>query len=333
MSSRLKPSAVCVRSFVPNEKKSACCGDRVGQEARPRQLDHRADEEVLARDALLLGDAQDQRLDDLQLALVVDQRHHDLELRRVAEALGHGALGAHDRADLHLVDLRMQDRQPAAARAEHRVDLAQRVRARVVLVGRQELVQRRVEQADRDRQPVHRLEHLLEVLLLQRQQLVERRDALVDRLREDHLAHLRLAVGGHEHVLGAAQADARGAELARLARILGRVGVRAHAEPAQLVGPLEHALEVHRHLRLDERDVVDRDLAGRAVDRDAVALARGRSRRRAAASWRGRCQARSRRSPPAAPCRGRRAPRGWPCRPRRSGSRARRRSRRRPRPR
>ena len=24
MSSRLKPSAVCVRSFVPNEKKSAC---------------------------------------------------------------------------------------------------------------------------------------------------------------------------------------------------------------------------------------------------------------------------------------------------------------------
>ena len=38
----------------------------------------------------------------------------------------------------------------------------------------QELVQRRVEQADRHRQPGHRLEQALEVGLLQRQQLVER---------------------------------------------------------------------------------------------------------------------------------------------------------------
>ena len=35
----------------------------------------------------------------------------------------------------------------------------------------QELVQRRVEQADRDREPGHRLEDALEVLLLERQQL------------------------------------------------------------------------------------------------------------------------------------------------------------------
>ena len=46
-----------------------------------------------------------------------------------------------------------------------------------------------------------------------------------------------LAVRGHEHVLGAAQPDPLRAELARAAGVLGRVGVRAHAEPADLVGP------------------------------------------------------------------------------------------------
>ena len=143
-------------------------------------------------------------------------------------------------------------------------------------------MQRRVEQADRDRQAVHRLEDALEVLLLQRQQLVERgapRSSSV--VREDHLAHLRLAVGAMNMCSVRHRPMPCGAELARLARVLGRVGVRAHAEPAQLVGPREHALEVLGHLGLDERDVVDGDRAGRAVDRDAVALAQRPCPRRA----------------------------------------------------
>jgi hypothetical protein len=44
-----------------------------------------------------------------------------------------------DRLDLHLVDLRMQDRQPAASGAAHRIGLA-----KLLHVG-DELVQRRVE--------------------------------------------------------------------------------------------------------------------------------------------------------------------------------------------
>ena len=85
--------------------------------------------------------------------------------------------------------------------------------------------------------------------------------------------HLRLAVGGHEHVLGPAQPDALGAELARAARVLGRVGVGAHAERAQLVAPAEHGVEARVDPRRDERNVVERYGAGRAVDRDGVALA------------------------------------------------------------
>ena len=148
----------------------------------------------------------------------------------------------------------MKDPEAAAARAEHRVGLGQAVdlveRALEVLeVGcaldagalhflrnlfeaGKELVERRVEQADRDGQAGHLLEQPLEVLLLERPQLAERLAAVALGVGHDHRAHLRHAVLGHEHVLGAAEADALRAELARLARVVRIVGVRAHAEPA-----------------------------------------------------------------------------------------------------
>ena len=92
----------------------------------------------------------------------------------------------------------------------------------------QELVQRRVEQSHRQGTPVDGLQDLFEVRFLQRAQAVDRVRALRVGLREDHGRHQRLAVA-EEHVLGPAQADAFGAELNRPARVLGRVGVCAHA--------------------------------------------------------------------------------------------------------
>ena len=47
-------------------------------------------------------------------------------------------------------------------------------------------------------------------------------------LGQDHLLHDRQPLVAEEHVLGAAEADALGAELARAGGVLGRVGVRAH---------------------------------------------------------------------------------------------------------
>ena len=123
---------------------------------------------------------------------------------------------------------------------------------------RQELVQRRVERADRHAVAVHDLEQPAEVRALERQQRRQRalvalaggHQLLVQPLRllraggvlaalagalelaarrlvralertglaggEDHVDHDRQALLGEEHVLGAAQADALGAELARL---------------------------------------------------------------------------------------------------------------------
>ena len=191
--------------------------------------------------------------------------------------------------------------------------LAHRVRRRLLERG-QELVQRRVEQPDRDREAGHRLEDPLEVGLLHGQQLVER-DA-PGRLvaRQDHLLHDRQPVLRHEHVLGAAEADALGAELARLGGILGRVGVRAHPQPAQLVGPVEDRAEVLVDRRRHEPDRADDHAPGAAVDRDHVADVQRRARR--SSPCRRARRSRAPRSPPrtASPCPARRPPRARSCR-------------------
>ena len=75
-----------------------------------------------------------------------------------------------------------------------------------------------------------------------------------------------------EHVLGAEQADAFGAELAGDLGVVGRVGVGAHAQRAELVDQLHEALEARvlggvHHL---QRAGVDRALG--AVERDHVAF-------------------------------------------------------------
>ena len=92
---------------------------------------------------------------------------------------------------------------------------------------------------------------------------------------------------GEEHVLGAAEADAPGAEGEGHLGVARDVGVRADAELAHLVGPgqqLRELLVEHRLLRLEltlddldhlggaRRHRGQHDLAGRAVDRDGVAL-------------------------------------------------------------
>ena len=94
---------------------------------------------------------------------------------------------------------------------------------------RQELVQRRVQEPHRHRKTAHGAEDADEVLALEREQDVVRGLLLGLGLREDHLLHGLDALRAQEHVLGAAQTDALGAALARVRRLVGRVGVRAHA--------------------------------------------------------------------------------------------------------
>ena len=108
-----------------------------------------------------------------------------------------------------------------------------------------------------------------------RQQLVERLLPVLGRRGQDHLLHDREPLLGHEHVLGAAQSDALGAELARLGGVLGRVAVGANAEAAEAVSPLQDDAEVVVDRGRNQRHRADDDAAVAAVDGDDVALAEG----------------------------------------------------------
>ena len=76
-------------------------------------------------------------------------------------------------------------------------------------------------------QRLHGLEEADEVGALHGQKLLERGAAIFLVVGEDHGAHVLDAVFGKEHVLGAAEADAFGAESAGLLCVAGNVGVGA----------------------------------------------------------------------------------------------------------
>jgi hypothetical protein len=82
---------------------------------------------------------------------------------------------------------------------------------------RQELVQRRIDRSDGDGLSLHRLEDAVEISALQRQKIEDRFFPIGDVVREDHALHDRQPVLSEEHVLGAAKADAAGAERRRRA--------------------------------------------------------------------------------------------------------------------
>ena len=137
-----------------------------------------------------------------------------------------------------------------------------------------ELVKRRVEQPDRDRQTLHRLEQPLEVGLLERQQLGQRGAPVLLGLRHHHRAHLRLAVGGHEHVLGAAEADALGPELR--APSAASSGVSAFVRtPSRRSSSAHHRTVSKFSSRSGSTSGTSSsgDRSGGAVDGDQVALA------------------------------------------------------------
>ena len=218
------------------------------------------------------------------------ERDHDLDDR--VPAVGHPLAGRlHQGAHLHGVEPGLDHPEPHAARPEHRVGLLPGERGLVeapllgveadggflvgqLLGGGQELVQGRVEQAHRDRQPVHGGEDGDEVLALDEAQLLERLGLLGRRVGQDHAAHDGQAVLAEEHVLGAAQPDALGTELARVGGVVAGVGVGPDGEVAlaDVVGPRQDGVEGGRGLGRGQRHLPGHDDPGAAVERDPVAL-------------------------------------------------------------
>jgi len=245
---------------------------------------------------------------EIELLLETDQRDHDLgvglhaELLRLDGGLEHGAR-------LHGGDLRIPDAEAAAAEAEHGVELVELVHAvhdlldgdadlageveLLLLRLREELVERRIQETDRGGEAVERLEDPEEVAALVGQELGEGGLAAAGVAGEDHLAHGVDAVALEEHVLGAREADAGGAERDGVGGLLGGVGIRADLEARDLRAPLHELVVVPELLGLagglvaveqagDDLgggglDLAGVDGAGGAVDREEVALGEGLS--------------------------------------------------------
>ncbi len=276
----------------------AVFGQLVGDEGRARGLDHGA-ELVIHLDALLLHHLLGHLLQPLPLGLelvdVAGEGDHHLGMD-VHPLLGHVAGRLEDGPYLHLTYLREGDSCAAAPQAHHGVDLVQllhdfqyplllgqllRVAALVAklhhllhqfLVGREELVHGRVNETDDNRQAVHHSEDALEVLPLEGEKLIEIRLALLGGLSHDHALDKGPPLVAEEHVLGAAEADALGAEVAGPLGVLGVVGVGPDAEPAELVGIGEELGHLGGHPRLDKGQHAGHDLARRAVNGDDVAF-------------------------------------------------------------
>ena len=232
---------------------------------------------------------------DSQLLLVQSERNHDLRyyfnLRLVAFDRRFD-----DRPHLHLQNFRIRDGQATPAVSQHGVGFVQLRHAALhgfhgnaqflgqfrllgVLV-RHELVQRRIDQANRNRKTIHHLKDADEVAALERQQLVQSLDAGLLLVRQDHLlnrqlplvALLRLLEVGEEHMLGADQPNALRAEFKSLPRILRRIRICAHPQVPDLVGPLYDRVVRLRQFRRDQRHFPLVHDAFAAVQRDPVAF-------------------------------------------------------------
>ena len=102
-----------------------------------------------------------------------------------------------------------------------------------------------------------------------------RRDLFV--ARQNHGLHVRNALFGEEHVLGAAEADAFGAELAGDFGIARNIGIGAHAElAAELVRELHELTEGSGgRIRFLGGGLTEIDVAGGSIHREPLALLYG----------------------------------------------------------
>ena len=133
-------------------------------------------------------------------------------------------------------------------------------------------MERRIKQADGDRQARHDFKELDEILALHGKDFIQRFAAGFHGFGENHLAHGADAFGTEEHVFGAAEADAFGAEIAGGAGFVGRFGIGADFHAARGIGPFQNGGEVAGEHRLLGGDAAPEDAAGGAINGDRFAF-------------------------------------------------------------
>ncbi len=137
---------------------------------------------------------------------------------------------------------------------------------------RQEFMERRIEQADGDGQARHDFKELDEILALHGENFIQRFAAGFHGFGKNHLAHGADALGAEEHVFGAAEANAFGAEIAGGAGFVWRFGIGADFHAARSIGPFKNRCEIAGEHRLLGGDAAPEDAAGGAINGDRLAF-------------------------------------------------------------
>src|SRR5450759_834997 len=291
----------CLGEVVGSEAEEVgVVGDLVCSQAGTGNFDHGTDLDV-SPDTLAVEYQIElflhQRLEYLDLIDVTHQWKHDLG-HRVKSSLDQGSSRLGDGMDLQLIDLGVNDSDAAAAEPDHRVELFQLVVSfndlfyvggtnwvirslglrqlthETVPLGK-ELVERRVQQADDDRETVHGLKDLLEIAPLHRKQFLEGSGALLERTGNNHLLHKGKAIGIVEHALGTAQSYTLCAECTCFPSVGGRVCIGAYAETANTVCITKQGRKFGGLLGIHHWGLTKDDFASGAVHRDDVAFVDG----------------------------------------------------------
>ena len=185
-------------------------------------------------------------LDVCELFNFAYERDHDFGNDIEACLFAHVDGRFYDSACLHFGNFGIRNRESASAMAHHRVKLVEtfnrclelfkrkahflRKRRNLLILMRQELMKRRVEEADRYRTLFHCLVDTLKVAALHRKELVESLTARLFRFGHYHLADSGDTIFLEEHMLCAAKADALRTELNRNGGISRIVSIRANLE-------------------------------------------------------------------------------------------------------
>ena len=239
----------------------------IGSQRGPRDFDHRTDL-IMEIDLLIGNDFIRRRRHDAfyvsELFDLSDEWDHDFRYNvPLGMALLYVDSGFNDGRRLHFCNFRIRNGKAAASVAHHRVkfmkgsnngfqlrNLKAHFRSQrydILFRRRQEFMQRRIQEADRNRSALHRLVKRLEIASLHREQLIQRGFSLFRRFGYDHFPHGGDPVRIEEHMLRTTKTNSLGAELNGLGGVLWSVGVCSNFKPSNMVGPRHKLGEISRY--------------------------------------------------------------------------------------
>ena len=199
-------------------------------------------------------------LDKFQLLFIANQRNHDLRNDLKALFFTYFNRRFDHRSCLHSCNFRIRNGQPPASVTHHRVELMQLTAGAlyflnrkihilcqcfdILFVCRNKLMQRRIQETNRNRFPLHYFIKRLEIALLERNQLFQRLFALFHGFGKDHFTDLRNSLRFKEHVLCSAKSNPFCTKTYRICRICRRICIRANPQFTEGIRPAHDSAEV-----------------------------------------------------------------------------------------